>query len=149
VDDNPAVGTPVQTPLGKGVVREVRNNGRLLVDVGGRSAEFHASGVTRLAAAGTRARRREAAPVAEPDDHAGRRSARDIDLHGLTVEQALARIEDAVNRALLGDALELRVIHGRSGGRLRAALHRWLRGVPSVRAFHLDPRNSGVTVVIF
>jgi dsDNA-specific endonuclease/ATPase MutS2 len=38
-------------------------------------------------------------------------------------------------------------VHGRSGGRLRAALHRQLREVPAVRAFRLDPANAGVTIV--
>ena len=31
--------------------------------------------------------------------------------------------------------------------RIRAALHRWLRGIPSIRGFRIDPRNAGVTIV--
>ena len=42
---------------------------------------------------------------------------------------------------------EARVIHGRSGGRLKAAVHGRLKTMPSVRAFRLDPRNPGVTIV--
>jgi len=70
-----------------------------------------------------------------------------VDLHGLTVEEALVRAEHALNDAMLADCAELRLIHGRSGGRIRAALHRRLSEIPSVRGFGLDPRNAGVTVV--
>jgi DNA mismatch repair protein MutS2 len=70
-----------------------------------------------------------------------------VDLHGLTIAEALLRAEHALNDALLADLADLRLIHGRSGGKIRAALHKRLREIPSVRAFALDPRNAGVTVV--
>ena len=59
----------------------------------------------------------------------------------------MARVDSALDAAMRADVAELRVIHGRGGGRLRAALHRRLAGIASVRAFALDPRNEGVTVV--
>ena len=71
----------------------------------------------------------------------------EIDLHGLNVEQALACAERALDEALRANVPELRFIHGKSGGRIRGALHKWLRGVRSVRSFGFDPRNEGVTVV--
>jgi len=75
------------------------------------------------------------------------RTAGDLDLHGLIVADALERVVSAVNAAILAGHGRLRVIHGRSGGRLRGALHRQLHGLPSVRAFRLDPANDGVTIV--
>ena len=75
------------------------------------------------------------------------RAAVDLDLHGLIVADALERVVSAVNAAILAGHGRLRVIHGRSGGRLRGALHRQLHGLPSVRAFRLDPANDGVTIV--
>jgi len=81
-----------------------------------------------------------------PKRDARSRSA-EVDFHGLTVEQALDRVLQALNKALLADLSELRLIHGRSGGRIRAALHRRLRETPSVRSFQLDPKNEGVTIV--
>jgi hypothetical protein len=39
------------------------------------------------------------------------------------------------------------VIHGRSGGRIRASLHRWLRSIPTIRAYRVDPLNAGVTII--
>ena len=71
----------------------------------------------------------------------------EIDLHGLTVAEALACTEQALNDALLADVSALRLIHGRSGGRIRVALHQRLRELSSVRGFHLDPGNNGVTIV--
>jgi DNA mismatch repair protein MutS2 len=70
-----------------------------------------------------------------------------VDLHGLTVEEALARAELALNDAMLADLPELRLIHGRSGGRIKAALYRRLGTISAVRAVRLDPRNAGVTIV--
>ncbi len=70
-----------------------------------------------------------------------------MDLHGLRVEEALERIDAALDAALLAGHAELRFIHGRSGGRLRGALHARLRVIPTVRGFRLDPGNPGVTIV--
>ena len=145
-----APGDAVQTPFGKGVVRDVRNNGRLLVEVQGRALVVSLEDVTVLDADGRRSRSRGgAAPApAEPARPLRRQraAAAEIDLHGMTVAEALAVAERALNEALLADLPELRFIHGRSGGRIRAALHRRLGDIPSVRAFHLDPANDGVTI---
>jgi dsDNA-specific endonuclease/ATPase MutS2 len=151
--DGFGAGDTVQTPLGKGTVREVRNNGRLLVEVRGRSVEIRASEVSPLdqRRQERRARQEESdstVRVGEEAPPSGTKgAAREVDLHGLTVDQALERAELCLNDALLATLPELRFIHGRSGGRIRGALHRWLRGVPTVRSFRLDPRNAGVTVV--
>ena len=148
------VGEAVQTPFGKGVVREVRNGGRLLIDLHGRSLVVDARTVTRPAPP-TR-RTRAPAPAAGPAASSGSSTSsrrrdtavREVDLHGLTVADALARAEQALNDALLADLPELRLIHGKSGGRIRAAIHRRLSQIPSVRRFGVDARNAGVTVVI-
>jgi DNA mismatch repair protein MutS2 len=143
-----AAGDPVQTAFGKGIVREVRNQGRVLVEVQGRALLFEAAALTHVAGDRKRpARLRASARPARPPapDHTHR--VRDLDLHGLTVDEAMARVDSALDAAMRADVAELRVIHGRGGGRLRAALHRRLAGIPTVRAFALDPRNEGVTVV--
>ena len=53
-------GDLVQTPLGRGIVREVRNRGRVLVEVRGRATEVPGSQITRADRAGRRAGRRHA-----------------------------------------------------------------------------------------
>lgn len=142
-------GNPVQTPLGKGVVVEVRNNGRVLVEVHGRSVLLAADSLTpaRSATAPRRSPRERSASQPQRDPASPRR-VREIDFHGMRVDDALARAEEALNRAMLDDVAELRLIHGRGGGRIRAALHARLRELPSVRSFRVDPRNEGVTIVV-
>lgn len=145
------VGAAVQTPFGKGTVLEARNAGRWLVQVKGRALLLAESQLT--AAVGpkvqTHSRAREVAAGPEQDGSPPRLSpnAGECDLHGCTVDQALARIDEALNHALLQGMPVLRFIHGRSGGRLKCALHARLREVPSVRGFHVDEGNAGVTVV--
>jgi DNA mismatch repair protein MutS2 len=93
-------------------------------------------------------RGRPSEPVATSARRAGAASGpSEIDLHGMTVDEALGQAERALNDALLAGRLELRFIHGRSGGRIRGALHRWLGQVPTVVNVRLDPRNPGVTIV--
>jgi DNA mismatch repair protein MutS2 len=140
-----APGDAVQTPLGKGVVREVRNSGRLVIDLQQRTIVLDSAAVMPLQD-GRRARH-TATRETQPERYGSAQGSREIDLHGLVVDEALSRIDDALNEALLANVAEVRFIHGRSGGKLRAALHQRLRAIPSVRGFRLDPRNAGVTIV--
>ena len=140
-------GDTVQTPLGKGVVREAGNSGRLIVEIGSRSVVLEEGTVAPLEPPKQRRGKQPQSSPASTAPPPARRVATDVDLHGFTVEEALMRAEQALNDALLADVLELRLIHGKSGGRIRAALHRRLREIPAVRAFRLDPGNPGVTIV--
>ena len=72
-----------------------------------------------------------------------------IDLHGLLVEEALARLVDEINRSLLRGADRVEVVHGKGSGRIRHAVHRHLGSMPVVASFRLDPTNAGVTWVHF
>jgi DNA mismatch repair protein MutS2 len=74
---------------------------------------------------------------------------RSLDLHGLTVDEAMGAVDAFLNDALLAGAAEARIIHGRSGGRLKVSLHAQLKRISSIRSYALDPRNAGVTVVKF
>ena len=143
-------GDMVQTPFGKGVVREVRNGDRLLVEVKGAALVVKDNEVSVLTSSRKRSREPRAFEVDSESVRPTRESRAmpaDIDLHGLTVEQALDRVQQALNDAMLADQSEVRFIHGRSGGRIRAALQQCLRDTPSVRKFRVDPRNEGVTIV--
>jgi dsDNA-specific endonuclease/ATPase MutS2 len=144
-----SAGDAVQTPLGKGVVREVRNN-RYLVDVKGRSLlvkDADLRGVEDSPRKGRPKRTDDRGKSAAGEPASTRSLSREVDLHGFTVDEAIARAIEALNDALLADVSELRFIHGRSGGRIREALHRRFRHMSPVRSIRLDPRNDGVTVV--
>ncbi len=134
--------------LGKGVVREVRNGGRYLVELKGRSivaAEGQLTPVSRRK--GPDARDARSSQTSVPDSlGSAPHAATSLDLHGMTVEEAVAALDVFLNEALLAGHAEVRVIHGRGGGRLRAAVHARLKQLPVVRATRLDPANAGVTI---
>ncbi len=149
----PAAGDPVQTPLGKGVVLEDRGRS-ILVEVAGRKVVVDLATVKPIAPARKASRGRRPAPLATPRGDGmdeglqePRRTPAEVDLHGLTVADALVRVEEAMNDALLDGRLQLRIIHGRGGGRIKSAVHKQLRSLPPVRAVRLDPSNAGVTIV--
>jgi DNA mismatch repair protein MutS2 len=134
--------------FGKGVVREVRNGGRYLVELKGRSMVVTGS---QLTAAGERKRPSHELPeggggLAEKLSRG--HAPTSIDLHGMTAEEAVAAVDAFLDDAILASHTEVRIIHGRSGGRLRVAVHKRLRAITSVRSFRLDETNPGVTVVV-
>ena len=131
--------------LGSGVVREVRNSGRYVVEIKGTTMIVEGGQMERLAERKGRGTK-SALPRPEADAVATG-AASSLDLHGKTVEEAIAALDLFLNDAILGSLPEVRVIHGRSGGRLKAAVHRRLRDLPPVRAFRVDPKNPGVTLV--
>jgi DNA mismatch repair protein MutS2 len=131
--------------LGAGVVREARNRGRYLVEVKGQSVVVGAEQLERAVA---RQRRRDGRQPSPPDarEHSAS-SVVTLDLHGFTAADAIEALDRFLNEALLAGATEARVIHGRSGGKLKAAVHGRLEQVPGLQGFRLDPRNPGVTIV--
>ena len=143
-------GDPVHvTSLGKAIVREVRNGGRYLVELKGRT--FLVTEAQLSAVENPRRVRTTASPPGQPapPSHSPIRShaASSIDLHGMTRDEAIAAVDAFLNEALLASLDEVRIVHGRSGGRLKAAVHARLRALPSIRSFRIDRRNAGVTIV--
>jgi DNA mismatch repair protein MutS2 len=59
----------------------------------------------------------------------------------------VAALDTFLNDAILAGVDEARVIHGRSGGRVKAAVHARLKRLAAVRGYRLDPANPGVTIV--
>jgi len=77
--------------------------------------------------------------------------AREIDMHGLRVEEMLVKLDLFLNEALLGGADEIRVIHGHGSGALKNALHKRLKEI-GFRHFRLGepgqtPGGDGVTII--
>ncbi|MGZ8867411.1 MAG: Smr/MutS family protein [Thermoanaerobaculia bacterium] len=134
--------------LGKGIVREARNGDRYLVDLNGRSLVATGGQLTRQEAPRKRAPAGTAPSKRTPEEYAGSKSApAKLDLHGHTVAEALEAVSEFLNRQMLAGTHEVHIVHGRSGGRIKSALHAQLKGLPSIRSFRLDPRNAGVTIV--
>jgi DNA mismatch repair protein MutS2 len=133
--------------LGTGLIREVRSGGRYAVEIKGRLVIAAAAD---LEVADPPSRSRPPAP-GRTKSHlaAAGRTCASLDLHGKTAVEARDAVEVFVNAALLEGCAQARVIHGRSGGRVKAAVHQYLRGLSAVASFRLDPQNPGVTVVHF
>lgn len=145
-----AAGDPVHVrSLGTGVVREVRNAGNYLVEIKGASLVVAANQLEAIDRVKSARRKvcEPPTPIADRSTPAG--AVPVIDLHGMTTIEAEQAVEQFINDALLEGAVEVRVIHGRSGGRLKSAVHARLERLPPVRGYRLDPRNAGVTVVTF
>jgi dsDNA-specific endonuclease/ATPase MutS2 len=135
--------------LGKGVVRDVRNGGRYRVEIKGRLLDVAGSQLTLSAPVRTPRRARGAAPAETPGPAASRAAAASpsLDLHEKTVPEGLKAFYAFMSTALLEGHAEARIIHGRSHGRIKAAVHAQLKLMSSIRGFALDPRNPGVTIV--
>ncbi len=77
-------------------------------------------------------------------------SSTEVDLRGLTVDEATGAVLAALDAAVVNDLPYLRVIHGKGTGALRGAVQGLLAHDPRVAAYHLAPPReggAGVTVV--
>lgn len=72
-----------------------------------------------------------------------------LDLHGCSAMVAEERVIDAINSALLRNDDQMIIIHGHGTGVLRKAVEKILSSLGAVKAFKIDPNNSGQTIVYF
>lgn len=131
--------------LGKGTIREVRNGGRYLVEIKGRAIVVGHAQLAPLDARKPRPGGPGAPGVPEPLARAHVPAT--LDLHGYTSDEAVSALDSFLSDAILGGLAEVRVIHGRSGGRVKAAVHARLKQMTSIAGYRIDPRNAGVTIV--
>ena len=74
----------------------------------------------------------------------------EIDLRGLTVDEAFAELEAFLDSAQLSTWEEIRIVHGKGTGALRQAVHGYLKRSPFVTSFRLGnwgEGDTGVTIV--
>ncbi len=88
-------------------------------------------------------------PMMKPTSNSsGDASPAEINLVGMTVDEALPKVDKMLDDAAMGDRRELRVIHGFGSGRLRKAIAEMLEGHPHVAAVRIGAEGrGGVTVV--
>lgn len=76
----------------------------------------------------------------------------EINLIGMTTDEAVPMLDKYLDDAYLAHLPQVRVVHGRGTGALRAAVHRKLKKLKYVKEFRLGEfgeGDSGVTIVIF
>ena len=68
----------------------------------------------------------------------------ELNLIGLTVEEARERVDKLLDDAALSDRREIRLVHGFGAGKLRKAVAQMLEGHPLVSSWRLGgPREGG------
>ncbi|HHW08974.1 MAG TPA: endonuclease MutS2 [Firmicutes bacterium] len=132
------------------VVAAPDHHGQLLVQLGAVKLTLSADDVEVLERAGTAPKSaggfgtlvREKTATISPELH----------IRGLTVDEAMARVEKYLDDCLLAGLSQARIIHGKGTGTLRQAVHSYLQELPHVRGFHFAAPSEGgygVTVVEF
>jgi DNA mismatch repair protein MutS2 len=71
------------------------------------------------------------------------RKFREIDLHGMLVDDAITRVSVAINEAIKRLETRIRINHGKGTGTLRHEIRAMLRAHPSVRGYRPAPRETG------
>ena len=124
-----------------GKVLELRD-GEALVAVGGLKLAVPMTAMRRTAS--PQPAERTVAIVGDaPDVHAPS----EVDLRGMRADEAESLVLNALDSAIRADLKELRIIHGKGTGALRAVVAEMLRKDTRVRSFRLGAWNEGGTGV--
>jgi DNA mismatch repair protein MutS2 len=133
-----------------GVIGEVMSlgpaNGPVEIAVSGKRLVVPRSEVQAVAGAGPSGG--TSVPASTSKGGGGSDGRGEINLVGMTVDEALPQVDKLLDEAAMGDRKELRVIHGFGSGRLRSAVAKMLEGHPHVAAVRVGAEGrGGVTVV--
>jgi DNA mismatch repair protein MutS2 len=141
-------GQRVRTPTGAaGEVLELRGDGRAVVRIGAMKLVVEARTLTRVSGAGKAERSAPARVDAAPPD-----ATLEVDLRGMTGDEAESATIAAVDAAVLAEQPYLRIIHGMGTGVVRERVRRVVSTDRRVKSFAFAPRNlggTGVTIVEF
>ncbi len=73
----------------------------------------------------------------------------ELNLHRLTVEEALPKLDKYLNDAFMAGLCQVKIIHGKGTGTLRQVVHEQLSKHPLVKSYRLgDYGEGGVGVTI-
>lgn len=67
----------------------------------------------------------------------------ELDLHRMTVDEALPEIDDFLNDTYRAGLHYVRIIHGKGSGVLRQEVRRYLSTHPLVKSFHTADKYGG------
>ncbi len=74
----------------------------------------------------------------------------EIDIRGQRVEEAIRKIQEFIDEAIMFEAAQLRILHGKGNGILKQTIRDYLRSEPMVKNYkdeHVDFGGAGITVV--
>ncbi len=73
----------------------------------------------------------------------------ELNLHGLTVDEALLKLDSFLNEAFMAGRYEVCIVHGKGTGVLRQAVRARLRHHPLVKSYRAgDQREGGAGVTV-
>ncbi len=73
-----------------------------------------------------------------------------VDVRGLRAEEGLQKIQEFIDEAIMVEARELHILHGKGNGILRELIRAFLKSEPAVKKFrdeHVQFGGSGITIV--
>jgi DNA mismatch repair protein MutS2 len=132
---------------GTGEVAEIRADGKAVVSLGAMRVITELSGLTLVSRREERKTRVETAPLPS-----GPPAPLEIDLRGMTGDEAEVATVAAVDAAVLAEQPFLRIIHGMGTGVVRERVQRVVAGDRRISRYGFAPRNqggTGVTIVEF
>ena len=142
----PTTGDRVRLPSGgKGEVLETRSDGKLVVRLGAMRMVLDSSELEVLPGA------EHASPPTYPPSPPSP-SSLEVDLRGMTGDEAEVATVAAVDAAVLAEQPFLRIIHGMGTGVVRERVQRVVAGDRRISRYSFAPRNqggTGVTIVEF
>ena len=134
----------VKTLGSKGYVVDIDKEGNVFeVAVGNARTKLKRMFITRAIEGPERASKDKIQITVEPI------GAPELNIVGLRVDEAIKRVDQFIDRAVVQGVSQAKIVHGVGTGRLMQAVRERLSDTPYVQAFHADERNAGVTVVEF
>lgn len=155
VEDKPlGIGDAVRMSdtLAAGEIIELKD-GMALVESGSFRFRISADRIVRISRAELRKSVKSAGGTVAADSLLTQRKLEfkpEIDIRGVRGEEALTRVRDLIDTAIMVQHKTLRILHGKGNGILRELVRQYLSTVDLVGSFrdeHVDMGGSGITVV--
>ena len=67
----------------------------------------------------------------------------ELNVIGMTVDQAVDRVSQFLDDTLVTDLHEVRIVHGHGTGQLRKGIQQFLKAHPQVQKYYAAPENQG------
>jgi DNA mismatch repair protein MutS2 len=147
------VGDEVRMATGQpATVEQIRKDGRVVVRAGAAKLTVDAGSLEKLSGNEKRKEKRKENIYAAGLRLVGPSTSSEVDLRGMTGDEAQAVVEQALDAAVLGEIPILRIIHGMGTGVVRERVQRILKADRRVKAFAFAPQaqgGTGVTIAEF
>lgn len=128
-------------------------NGKLFVRMGILRTQVSLDDIVRIEEeSGIGQQKSARGPLSSPSFSKAANISPEINLIGLTVDEAISELDKYLDDALLSHLGAVRVIHGRGTGALKKGIHAWLRKQGYIKSFKqaaYDDGGEAVTIVSF